>query len=150
MTRTSAFQVDQTRTIISALIHGRRVNAMDVAWLRREVFADGEVSRAAAEELFAVARADIPKCPEWTAFFVEMVCEHAIWQFRPTGVVNEAQAEWLIAEADNCANVDALAVLVNVLAEAHRAPLWFLAAVRARAAQGWPGVSEALALAAAE
>ena len=30
-------------------------------------------------------------------------------------------------------SVNALAVLVNVLAEAHRVPQWFLAAVRARA-----------------
>ena len=41
-------------------------------------------------------------------------------------------------------SVDALAVLVNVLAEAHRVPRWFLAAVRARATRGWPGVDEAL------
>ena len=36
-----AFKVDRSRTIISAMIHGRKVTAMDVAWLRREVFADG-------------------------------------------------------------------------------------------------------------
>lgn len=120
------------------------MSGLDVAWLRREVFAEGEVSREAAEELFAVERAGIVKAPEWTEFFVELICEHIIWQSRPTGVVNEEQAEWLIRQADETMSVDALAVLVNVLAEAHRVPRWFLAAVRARAAGGWPGVDEVL------
>ena len=113
------------------------------------MFADGEVSREAADELFAVERAGLANAPEWTEFFVEMIVEHVVWQARPTGVVSEAQAEWLIERADECASVNALAALVNVLAEAHRAPAWFLAAVRARAARGWPGVEAALTAASA-
>jgi hypothetical protein len=144
-----AFTVDRSRTIITAMIHGRRVSAMDVAWLRREVFAGGWVSREAADELFAVERAGLANAPEWTEFFVEMIAEHVVWQARPTGIVDEAQAEWLIARADECASVNALAALVAVLAEAHRAPAWFLAAVRVRAARGWPGVKEALLAASA-
>ena len=31
-----AFKVDRSRSIIGAMILGRRVTAMDVAWLRRE------------------------------------------------------------------------------------------------------------------
>ena len=54
------FAVETSRTIISAMIHGRRVTAQDVAWLRREVFGDGEVTRDTADELFAVARARNP------------------------------------------------------------------------------------------
>jgi hypothetical protein len=144
MSKPMAFAVDQSRTIISSLIHGRQVSGLDIAWLRREVFGDGEVSRDAAEELFAVERADIVKAPEWTAFFVEQITEHVIWQSRPTGIVGEEQAEWLIRHADQSKSAGGLAVLVNVLAEAHRVPQWFLAAVRARARRGWPGVNEAL------
>ena len=140
--------IDRSRTIISAMILGRRVTAQDVAWLRREVFGDGEVTREAADELFAVARARMNNAPEWTEFFVEMITDHVVWQSRPTGVVSDAEAEWLIERADECKTIDALAVLVNVLAEAHRAPEWFVAAVRARADGGWPGVDEALRAAA--
>ncbi|WP_158816944.1 hypothetical protein [Methylocapsa sp. S129] len=144
MSKPMAFAVDRSRTIISSLIHGGRVSGLDVAWLRREVFSEGQVSRDAAEELFAVERSAIVKAPEWSEFFVELICEHVIWQSRPTGVICEEQAEWLIRQADEAMSVDALAVLVNVLVEAHRVPQWFLAAVRARAARGWPGVDEAL------
>ncbi len=139
-----AFAIDRSRTIISAMIHGRSVTAQDVAWLRREVFADGEVSREAADELFAVSMAGMKNAPEWSEFFVEMITEHVVWQARPTGVVSDAEAEWLLSRADECMSVEALAALVNVLAEAHRVPQWFLGAVRARAARGWPGVDEAL------
>jgi hypothetical protein len=60
-------------------------------------------------------------------------------------VVDEDQAEWLLARADSCASVNALAALVNVLGETHRAPRWFLDAVRSRARQNWAGVDAALA-----
>ena len=142
------FAIDRSRTIISAMILGRRVTAQDVAWLRREVFADGEVSREAAEELFAVARARMNNAPEWTEFFVELITDHVVWQTRPTGVVTDEQAHWLLQEADECKTVEALAAMVNVLAEAQRAPQWFVADVRARATGGWPGVQEALRAAA--
>jgi len=137
--------VDRSRSIISAMIVGRKVTAMDVAWLRREVFAEGVVSQEAAEELFAVERADVEKAPEWTDFFVEMITDYALWQNRPTGVLNEAQAEWLLAQADSCMSVNALAALVNVLGEAHRAPRWFLAAMRARAHREWKGFERVVA-----
>ena len=131
--------IDRSRTIISAMILSRKVTAQDVAWLRREVFADGEVTREAAEELFAVARAGMKNAPQWTELFVELITEHVVWQTRPTGVVSEDDARWLIERADACQTVEALAALVSTLAQAYRAPEWFVAAVRARAAGGWPG-----------
>ena len=136
--------IDRSRTIISAMILSRKVTAQDVAWLRREVFADGEVTREAADELFAVARAGMRNAPEWTELFVELITDHVVWQTRPTGVVSEADARWLIERADAFGSVEALAALLNVLAEAHRAPEWFVAAIKGRAADGWPGVETAL------
>src|SRR5574337_1511362 len=146
--RTMRVAIDRSRTIISAMILGRRVTAQDVAWLRREVFAEGEVTREEADEVFEVARAKMSNASEWTELFVELVTDYVVWQARPTGVVSDAQAEWLIRRADECQSADALAALVNVLAEAHRAPQWFVDAVRARASGGWPGVDEALRVAA--
>jgi hypothetical protein len=143
-----SFAIDRSRTIISAMILSRKVTAQDVAWLRREVFADGEVTWAAADELFAVARARMNNAPEWTEFFVELITDHVVWQTRPTGTVTDEQAKWLLQRADECKSLEALAALVNVLAEAHRAPQWFVGAVRSRAAGGWPGVDEALRAAA--
>ena len=122
---------------------GRRITSMDVAWLRREIFADGQVTREQAEELFEVERADVATGREWTSLFVELVTDHLLWQARPTGIVNDSKAEWLLARADSCKSANALAALGNVLAEAHRAPAWLGSAVRKRLNEGWRGVDAA-------
>jgi hypothetical protein len=139
-----AFAIDRSRTIISAMILGRRVTAQDVAWLKREVFASREVSRESADELFAVVRADMDNAPEWKEFFVDMIAEHVVRQAEPSGVVSDEHAVWLLARADECKSVEALAALVNVCAEAHRAPDWFVAAVKERAVARGSGAAAAL------
>src|SRR5579872_487092 len=134
------FAIDRSRTIITAMILGRRVTAQDVAWLKREVFGSREVSRESADELFAVVRAEMDNAPEWKEFFVEMIAEHVVRQSEQPGVVDDERAVWLLARVDECKSVEALAALVNVLAEAYRAPDWFVAAVKERAAaRGWSG-----------
>jgi len=138
--RMMAFAIDRSRTIISAMILGRRVTAQDVAWLKREVFADRDVSRESADELFAVVRAEMDNAPEWKEFFVDMIAEHVVRQAEPPGVVSDERAIWLLARVDECKSVEALAALVNVCAEAHRAPDWFVTAVKERAARG-PGAA---------
>src|SRR5271157_3831609 len=124
------FAIDRSRTIISAMILGRRVSGQDVAWLRREVFAGREVTQEAADELFAVARAGMDNAPEWKEFFVEMITEYVVPQLEPAGVVSEERAAWLLARVDECNSVEALAALINVVAEARKLPQWFLAGVK--------------------
>jgi hypothetical protein len=144
MTQSGTLNAGQNRSVLDAIVKRGEVSAADVAGLRREIFVDGAMSRQGAEALFAIERATIEKCPEWIAFFAETITEHAVWQARPTGVVNEDQAQWLIAQADQCRSIGALAVLVDVLVEADRVPGWLPEAVRARTRQGWAGVDEAL------
>ncbi len=151
---------EESRRLATALDRGRaavmeaasrgEITADDVARLRRDIFSDGAITRDEADALFALEKAATRKCPAWTAFLVEAITDHVVWQSRPTGVVNESQGEWLIARADESASLNGLAVLVNVMAEAHRVPLWFLAAVRARAARDWPGVDQARSVARAD
>jgi hypothetical protein len=142
--RMMAFAIDRSRTIISAMILGRRVTAQDVVWLKREVFADRDVSRESADELFAVVRAEMDNAPEWRELFVEMIAEHVVRQAEPPGVVSEEGAAWLLAHVDECKSVEALAALVNVCAEAHRAPDWFVTAVKARVLAGGSAAEAAL------
>jgi hypothetical protein len=134
-----AFRVDRSRTIITAMIHGHRITAMDVAWLRREVFASGAVTREAADELFAVERAGLANAPQWTEFFVEMIVDHLVCRAGEPGVVGEADAKWLAERVDECGSANSLAALAATLGEARRAPAWLIASARSRAAHGWPG-----------
>jgi hypothetical protein len=111
------------------------VDAADVPALRGMIEETGGLSRAEADALIAIEAAPAPKCDDWAAFFIDALTDHIVWQSRPTGVVNESQGEWLIAMADRCNSQNALGALANVAAEAHRLPLWFVAAVRARLAR---------------
>lgn len=142
-------EFDRTRVSLCALRNAREIKSADVAHLR-SLINEGAISRDEADMLFAVERAANAKCAEWTEFFIETVTDHVVWQMRPTGVVNESQGEWLIARVDEAQTLNAFAALVNVMAEAHRVPLWFLSAARSRAAQGWPGAEMAVAAANAE
>lgn len=144
MAAPDALALDARRAAVVALRQSGRVTRDDVRRLRRDIFADGAVTRDEADALFALDMSKCERDPEWTAFFVESILDHVIWQARPTGVVNEGKAEWLLDRADRAKTISAFTVLVSVLAEAHRTPIWFVAAVKARAARGWPGLDAAL------
>jgi hypothetical protein len=139
-----AHPVDRSRSILGALILGRRITSVDVAWLRREIFADGQITRAVAEELFDVERAEVELAREWTTLFVELIANHVLWQGAAAGVLNDAKAEWLLARADSCKSANALAALGAVLAEARRVPAWLVSAFHQRLNAGWRGVDAAL------
>ena len=125
--------MDARRGAIVALMRCAVLDRDAVDHLRRDVFRDGAVSRDEADALFALERSPAAKDEAWTAFFVEAITSHAVWDLRPTGVVNESQGEWLIQAADRAGTPAAFAVLLNVLEAAHRVPMWFSAAVKARA-----------------
>lgn len=118
-----------------------QVSRRDVASLHRHLFAEGSIDRAEAEALFDLERAALSRCDAWTGFFIQAVTDHVVWGERPTGRLDEGQAEWLIAQVDAARTPAAFAVLVNVLDEAQAVPSWFAGAVRARAVAGWPGLS---------
>ena len=116
------------------------VTTRDVASLHRHLFADASLDRAEATALFDLERAALTRCDAWTAFFIESVTDHVVWGERPTGRLDESEAHWLIDEVDATRTPASFALLVNVLDEAASVPAWFPAAVRARAAAGWPGL----------
>lgn len=123
----------ERRALISALVkQGRNLSPSDVRQLRRALFEDEAPSHDEVAILFELERAQGAPCADWTEFFVECVTDHVVWQRRPTGIVVGEQAEWLLSEADQCRPATAIALLANVLAEAHCTPEWLIAAVRAR------------------
>ena len=131
------------RALIDGIAAAGRIGADDLASLREYFSAVAPLTRTDAEALFELDRTICETHDGWTAFFVETVTDYIVWQSRPTGLVNGAQAEWLLAQADAGCTLNAFAILVNVLAEADRVPAWLPAAVHGRAA-AWPAVAGAL------
>ena len=121
------------RAAIAALIQADEIGAEALRGLQRLVLAAGALTRAEADALFALEASPTPKPADWTAFFVEAITAHVVWDDRPTGTVDEARARWLVAQVDTAGSLGALAALVNIMAEAHRVPAWLLAEARTRA-----------------
>ena len=141
--QTSATSLNEGKTLIDAIKSGNGIGGAELTQLRDYFTAVAPMTRTEAEALFDLDRTIADKHDDWTSFFVETVTDYVVWQSRPTGLVNGAQAEWLLAQADAGSTLNAFAILVNVLAEADRVPAWLPAAVHGRAA-AWPAVAGAL------
>ncbi|TIP43308.1 MAG: hypothetical protein E5X69_15850 [Mesorhizobium sp.] len=110
---------------VAGLTSKNKITAEDVAMLRREVFADGVVTRGEAEALFALDQTARDKCDEWTPFFVEAVTDYIVHQEKPEGYISEQNADWLIRTVSRDGMVDSrteLELLVHVLEEAKSSP----------------------------
>lgn len=136
--------VEQGRPAILALLRKGQVDAADVARLRREIFRDRSLSRIEVEDLMGLDAVLRPENEAWTEFFVEAVTDHLVWDVRPTGMLEEEQARWLIDKVDAARTLASFAVLIAILEEAHRVPRWFEDAVRHRAVTAWPILSATL------
>jgi hypothetical protein len=134
-------RIEERRAALADVCARPAIGRADVQHLRRVVFEDGIVGRQEAECLFALERRLTPDCAEWRDFFIEAIVDHLLCQTRPSAVLNEEKAEWLIAQADGTRSFSAFAILVTVLDEAQRVPRWFAPAVRGRAQKGWPGLA---------
>ena len=109
----------------SASVARKRITPADVAMLRREIFANGIVSRAEADRLFALDTACSDRCAEWRILFVEAITDYIVHQEKPCGYISAENAEWLIQAVSHDDVVDTgaeLELLVNVLEEAKFSP----------------------------
>lgn len=130
-------ELDHRRSALVAIERLREIDAATVRRLRYDLFRGDALTRDEADALFDIERAARSECPEWRDFFVSTIVDYLVWQQRPSGVLNEAQAEWLIGQADRTKSLNAFIALVAAIEEAHRTPAWFAPAVRGRAAKGW-------------
>ncbi|MDE2363379.1 MAG: hypothetical protein KGM42_11935 [Hyphomicrobiales bacterium] len=138
-------EMDYRRAALVAIERLKELNAQAVRRLRYDLFRGDALTRDEADALFDIERAISMDCPDWSEFFIDTIVDYLLWQQRPSGVLNEAKAEWLIAQVDRTKTLPAFAILVAALQEAERVPGWFAAAVRGRAVKGWAGVEIARA-----
>lgn len=110
---------------VAGLTSKNKITSEDVTMLRREVFADGVVTRGEAEALFALDQTARDKCGEWAPFFVEAVTDYIVHQEKPEGYISEQNADWLVRTVSRDGMVDSrteLELLVHVLEEAKSSP----------------------------
>ena len=104
--------------------NGKPVSAEELRSLRAQVWADGSVSAAEAENLFAINRSVEPSS-DWTGFFVEAISEFMLSQGEPRGYVTEDEATWLIRQINRNGRIETAAeleLIVKLLEHADYAP----------------------------
>jgi hypothetical protein len=127
----------------ASLKDGRRVSPDDVLEVRRAVWPDGRVSDSEAGLLFDLNRLIREPSAEWRDFFIEALTDYVVNQKAPRGYVDDANAEWLIAEVDGDGEaVSRLEVelVVKVIERALNCPAslrsWALARIEEAVVQG--------------
>jgi hypothetical protein len=94
------------------------ISADDLLHLRREVFADGVVTRSEAEQLFSLNEQTRGNDPAWAAFFVDSLTDYFVWQSQPRGHVDAGLAEFLMERVARDGRIDGateLELVVNVV-----------------------------------
>lgn len=103
----------------AGIVAGKRIGKRDVQHLRRELLADGLMSRGEAETLIALDRQAETVHASWPAFFIATLVDFTVWGSRPTGTIDADTAQWLATAlmGEGC-SPRARRVLAEVLKEA--------------------------------
>ena len=111
--------------VMERVIKARRINDDDVLAMRREVYPDGVIQSAEAEQLFRLNDDCSEQSPGWMTFFVEAITDYVVNQVDPPGYVSEDNANWLINHISRKGLVSSsseLELLVNILDKAKSSP----------------------------
>ncbi len=77
-------------------MHRRAIDDNDVKILQREVLADKVMTRDAIDVLVALDRAVPAKSASFAEYLVALVVDFAVWESRPTGLIDREKAHWLV------------------------------------------------------
>lgn len=133
----------QGNTLIADICARAAITADDVIALRRELFADGVISRSEAQTMFDLERSCPQRDETWSRFFVEALTDHLVWRAEPRGFISEDNAVFLIENIMHDNVIDGpteMELLVNVVhwakASPERLKIFVLKAVRDSVKQG--------------
>ena len=107
---------------MAQLMNSARVTSENVLELRRNVFADGVMTRGEAQMLLDIDRASKDKCADWAPFLYEAVSDYIVHQERPAGYISQDNAVWLQNTLAKDSAETTIGLLVHVLEKAKSAP----------------------------
>ncbi len=86
----------ELREFVDRVLDQRMVDEEDVKMLQRDVIVDGSLSRDVIDVLIALDRAVSESCSAFADYLVALVVDYAVWESRPTGVIDRDKAHWLV------------------------------------------------------
>ncbi len=86
----------ELREFVDRVMDGLSITDEDVAVLQRDILGDAVLTRDTVDVLVALDRAVPERCAAFGDYLVALVVDFAVWQDRPTGVIDRAKAHWLV------------------------------------------------------
>lgn len=85
----------ELREFVDRVMDVRAINDADTRILQNEILSDLVLDRDMVDVLIALDRAVSAKSPLWADFLTALVVDFAVWECRPTGVIDADKAHWL-------------------------------------------------------
>lgn len=110
------------REFVDRVIDNHAIDEADVSILRDDVFADEVMTRDAVDVLVALERAVPKACAAFADYLVAVVVDFAVWDSRPTGVIDRDKAHWLMTSlsAGDGPTATARRIAFEIVREAER------------------------------
>lgn len=86
----------ELREFVDRVMDHRAIDDQDVKMLQREILDDVVVTRDVIDVLVALDRAVLKSCEAFGDYLVALTVDFAVWQNRPTGVIDRDKAHWLV------------------------------------------------------
>lgn len=86
----------ELREFVDRVMDRHAIGDEDVQMLQREILHDAVLSRETLDVLIALDRAVADKSPLFADYLVALTVDFAVWESRPTGLVDRDKAHWLV------------------------------------------------------
>ena len=86
----------ELREFVDRVMDRLVIDDEDVRYLQHDVLGDVVLTRDTIDVLVALDRAVPERCAAFGDYLVALVVDFAVWQNRPTGVVDRDKAHWLV------------------------------------------------------
>lgn len=87
----------ELREFVDRVMDRHAIDDEDVKVLQRDILNDVVLTRDTVDVLIALDRAVPTACPAFGTYLVALVVDFAVWENRPTGVIDRDKAHWLVA-----------------------------------------------------
>lgn len=86
----------ELREFVDRVMERRAIDEEDVKMLQRNILSDIVITRDIIDVLVALDRAVRQSCKAYADYLVALVVDFAVWENRPTGVIDRDKAHWLV------------------------------------------------------
>lgn len=84
------------REFVDRVIDQNVIDNDDVKMLQRDILDDSLMTREVIDVLVALDRAVAETCPSFADYLVVLATDFAVWESRPTGLIDRDKANWLV------------------------------------------------------